>query len=314
MAIIYGQNDGSDSIDGTDFRDIIHGGSPASPFTNTGEDKITGDDGSDDIYGGDDDDNLQGQDGDDFVAGGSGSDTVTGGDNEDLLFGGTGSDSLHGGNDNDYLDGLRGADRLEGDDGNDTIVADAGDGDQVSGGAGTDLLIFHAQGFSEGVDLDISDPSVNAVASDGTIVAGIDQLFFFGSSQTDQVTASANEDKVLGRQGGDTLRGGDGDDLLIGGKGADRLEGGAGDDDLWGGASRGDKFVFDDNGGRDTAKNFETGVDVVDLTAVDNVHSLADLTLTDLGSSVEVDYGSGSVVLDGVTSVGAVSSDDFLFA
>jgi Ca2+-binding RTX toxin-like protein len=313
MAIIYGQNDSHDDIDGTDFRDIIYGGSPSRPFTNTGDDTIHGHDGADDIYGGDGDDHLDGDDGDDYLVGDQGDDLLNGGNDSDILVGGTGADTLNGGDNSDYLDGLEGPDTMSGNDGDDTIQADAGDFDTIDGGSGTDQLIFHAETFGHGVTIDISDPATTEETSDGTSIVNMDQLLFIGSNFIDNVTAGAKDDELHGRAGGDTLRGGNGDDLIYGGAGADRIEGGNGDDDLTGGA-RGDKFVFADNGGHDTVRDFESGNDVLDLTQVSGVDSFSDLDLTDQGSSVEVDYGTGSFVLQGVSSISSVHADDFLFA
>jgi Ca2+-binding RTX toxin-like protein len=127
------------------------------------------------------------------------------------------------------------------------------------------------------------------------------------------VTTGAKDDEFHGRGGGDTLRGGNGDDLIYGGGGADQLKGGADDDDLTGGGGA-DDFIFGDDDGRDTVRDFHSGVDTLDLTLVDDVHDFNDLDLTDQGSSVEVDYGNGSFILQGVSSVSSISSDDFLFA
>ena len=63
-----------------------------------------------------------------------------------------------------------------------------------------------------------------------------------------------------------------GNDSLRGGLGADQVEGGAGDDNLYGsedptGDGQRDTFVFSAlNNGRDRIKDFENGVDVLDLS------------------------------------------------
>ena len=313
MAIIYGENDASDNFEGTDFRDIIYGGAPFSPYFDTGEDTIDAEDGADDIFGGDGDDELNGGDGDDHVVGGPGNDLLTGGDDEDRLFGNLGNDILRGGDENDYLDGHEGADVLEGGNGNDTINADAGQSDQVNGELGTDTLFFYVGSFDDGVEIDLSDPTVEEETSDGTSIISVERLIFSGGAGEDTATGGALDDELNGARSGDTLRGDDGDDALFGGKGADALKGGDDDDQLIGGGGA-DNFIFGDNDGDDVIEDFQGGVDTIDLTTVDDVDSFGDLDLTDLGSSVRVDYGTGTFVLDGVSSVSAVDADDFIFA
>ncbi|WP_373504096.1 calcium-binding protein [Aestuariivirga sp.] len=104
-----------------------------------------------------------------------------------------------------------------------------------------------------------------------------------GSACADLLTGWGGDDVLLGRGGDDILEGGDGDDVLAGNRGDDYLEGGAGNDVLRGGPgadtlSGGDgSDVFDYNdiadsvggGGRDTITDFETGIDLIDLSGID---------------------------------------------
>jgi Ca2+-binding RTX toxin-like protein len=83
--------------------------------------------------------------------------------------------------------------------------------------------------------------------------------------------------------GNDSIVGGTGNDNLNGGAGADVLTGGAGADVLTGGTEA-DTFVFlaigDSTaaiGGRDTITDFESGVDKIDLSAIDANASLGGL-------------------------------------
>lgn len=294
MAIIFGQNDAADTIDGTNFRDVIYGGSPGRPFIDTGEDLIKGDDGFDDIYGGDGDDDLRGDDGNDFLNGGVGDDLLTGGDDNDLVDGQSGADEVHGGS------------------GDDIVHADAGESDEADGGSGNDLLVFHAVGFNEDINFDFSDPSAAHVTSDGTTILALDQLVYLGAAANDFVIGGDSDDWLAGNEQNDFLEGGDGDDALYGGHARDTLTGGSGDDDLQGGLGA-DRFVFGDNDGRDLVLDFKPGVDKLDVSTVDAVHGFGDLDVTDRGSSIEVDYGNGSFILAGVGNVGAIDAGDFIF-
>jgi serralysin len=98
----------------------------------------------------------------------------------------------------------------------------------------------------------------------------------------------SGNDRLIGGPGNDILRGGGGNDLLIGGKGDDRLFGGPGDDRLVGGPGANllvggdgaDTFVFRSANHSsptttDTIRDFVSGVDTVDLRAIDANVTLA---------------------------------------
>ena len=71
--------------------------------------------------------------------------------------------------------------------------------------------------------------------------------------------------------GNDLADGGTGDDKVVGGAGSDTITGGAGDDHLWGGEwtadGNADLFIFEAGSGQDMIHDFETGADVIDLSA-----------------------------------------------
>ena len=99
----------------------------------------------------------------------------------------------------------------------------------------------------------------------------------------------------------ENLTGGSGGDTLTGDAAANVLDGGDGDDTLTGGADA-DVFVFADDDGADFVTDFENGSDTIDLSAVDDVSRFRDLDITDTGSSVLIDYGSGTIELDDVAT------------
>lgn len=160
-----------------------------------------------------------------------------------------------------------------------------------------------------------------------------------GSLNADMITGNAannilhgmaGADRLTGKDGNDTLLGGADADLLYGDPGNDRLDGGAGQDKMTGGAGA-DVFVF--MLASDTARtksdkvlDFQTGVDKIDLSAID-----ADTTVTGnqtfvYGSSaagvaslwMSSGYVFGDTNNDGIADLaiyvtGSVAHTDFLF-
>jgi Ca2+-binding RTX toxin-like protein len=97
----------------------------------------------------------------------------------------------------------------------------------------------------------------------------------------DLLNGKGGNDRLFGQDGRDTLRGGDGDDLLFGGDGFDILQGGAGNDTLLAsaggevmtGGAGADLFLFRADAEDATIRDFTSGEDLIDLSAID-----ADLT------------------------------------
>lgn len=99
----------------------------------------------------------------------------------------------------------------------------------------------------------------------------------------DRIKGGGGNDDLFGGDGRDKLKGGDGDDSLDGGDGRDKLIGGRGDDVLDGGLGRdvmrggegADVFLYgsadDSRKGRDKDKirDFESGIDLLDLSGID---------------------------------------------
>ncbi|BDG70132.1 calcium-binding protein [Roseomonas fluvialis] len=168
------------------------------------------------------------------VMAGGGNDYVRGGDLDDLLEGGSGDDDLRGGGGHDILRGGTGDDDLLGGEGNDVL----------HGGDGRDML-----------------------AGDG----GNDALH--GGSGNDDLRSSEGNDALFGDAGNDWLRGEADHDQLWGGSGADTLIGGAGQDTLTGGSGA-DSFTFwretdSQMQARDVIRDFEQGIDRIDLSLID---------------------------------------------
>lgn len=114
-----------------------------------------------------------------------------------------------------------------------------------------------------------------------------------GNGGNDRLRGLDGNDKLLGGNGNDMMAGGNGRDILNGGNGTDGLNGGNGNDKLYGGSGRdlliggkgsdrawgGDgvdvfRFVSETDSlpgarKRDKVMDFESGVDLIDLSAID---------------------------------------------
>lgn len=112
---------------------------------------------------------------------------------------------------------------------------------------------------------------IGTAAIDGTGSSKSDHLH--GNEAANVLRGLAGNDQLWGEAGNDLLLGGDGNDRLNGDQGDDTLDGGAGQDRLFGGAGA-DVFVFaeaSDSARRKSDKilDFQSGVDRIDLTAID---------------------------------------------
>ena len=161
------------------------------------------------------------------------SERLNGGAGNDTIDGGGGADIIEGSLGDDTLRGGTGADRLYGDDGTDTLMGESGN-DTLYGGAGNDTMD--------------------------------------GGSMADTLWGGIGRDTMRGGIGNDTLHGEAGDDWIYGNEGADVLVGGLGADILYGGAGA-DRFVLaridESNTLHDEIRDFERGVDKIDLSAID---------------------------------------------
>lgn len=146
-----------------------------------------------------------------------------------------------------------------------------------------------------------------------------------GDSRDNTLAGRGGDDALYGGPGGgdDTLYGGDGHDSLYGGRGEDTLSGNAGNDTLHGGADNdvlyggagNDTFVFAPGHGDDTLGDFVHGDDRIDLSAFEDIDSLADLILsqTDRGLLINLTgHGGGALTLEGYEP-GGLGEGDFIF-
>ncbi|MEE3101905.1 MAG: M10 family metallopeptidase [Pseudomonadota bacterium] len=189
---------------------------------------------------------------------------ATGGSGDDMIRGTALDNVLKGRAANDRLLGGAGDDLLKGDAGHDALLGGLGE-DVLRGGKGNDAL--------EGG-------------------RGADRLR--GDAGADSLKGGGGADRLMGGAGDDALMGGRGDDLLIGGGGNDRLAGGAGADAFL--------FRLGDGAGRDVIADFETGLDVIELSGLTADFSRARfgavLTLVETGGEIEVRSHAGGPIAE----------------
>ena len=198
------------------------------------------------------------------------------------------------------IQGLGGNDLLRAFTGSATLVGGNGDDQYYVYEAGTVITELAGEGTDlvrSQVDLVLSENVENASEQGST---GVD---ITGNALGNAITGSAGSNVLTGEAGNDRLRGRDGADTLDGGTGNDILEGGAGD-----GAA--DVFVFELGDGTDTVRDFELGLDKIDLTATGL--AFGDLTINGSVNAV-VQYGGDLLVVEGVTAI-QLTSDQFDFA
>ena len=133
-----------------------------------------------------------------------------------------------------------------------------------------------------------------------------DQLAM-GQNSDDHLTGAFHDKLVLaGLDGRDVLQGGGRGDLLLGGTGndtmsgnggTDRLDGGTGRDVMTGGAAA-DVFRFDLGDGIDRISDFTAHEDVIQILAASRT---SDLTFTQVGDDVQLDYRSIHILVEHIT-------------
>ena len=115
---------------------------------------------------------------------------------------------------------------------------------------------------------------------------------------------------------GITVTGTDAKDKLFGTAGADVISDGAGVDNLYGLAGA-DRFVLAADGSSDAVKDFELGLDIIDLTEW-GAKSLGSLDLSNhISGKVTIRYGSEVLSIkssEGVLTHDMLSADNFVFA
>ncbi|MEX0311216.1 MAG: hypothetical protein AB3N17_13340, partial [Tateyamaria sp.] len=222
------------------------------------DDVLTGDGTGNTLVGEGGNDVISGLAGDDSILGGAGSDTLVGGDGRDTLVGGIGDDTLNGGAGNDSLLGEIGDDLFIASAGNDTLDGAATSTDSTTG---TDVVDY--SGWGQGITL--SGTVVTKSASENDSLRDIDKVI--GTAFDDVFTMNT----IL------TVDAGAGNDTINAGSGQNTMTGGAGMD----------TFVFTSTSQigttfatYDRITDFESGVDVLDLSQIDTDSAPGDQAFT----------------------------------
>jgi len=318
---------GADDITGDEGNDMIYGG--------WGYDFITAGSGNDTVWGGDGADEVYLNQGDDIFydngqGGVNGADTVFGGFGNDTIFGGGGDDEFRGEWGNDTIYGGTGNDQIHGGEGNDTIYAGIGN-DQVWGGNGIDIVRL-----GEGDDVFFDNGQTGADANDqifagggnDTVWGGGGEELIRGGAGNDTLYGGLGNDTMYGDNGDDTMRGGQDDDMMFGGsgndeiygnQGVDRIFGGTGNDTIHGGLGDDvmtggpgdDVFVFNAGNGDDRITDFTSGEDIIRFANIAGL-DYAGLSISYNGGDAVIDYGTGSITLNGIAP-NSLTSADFEF-
>ena len=219
-------------------------------------------------------------------------DTVYGLGGHDIITLNNGNDTAFGGDGNDgFYDFGTGNDRMYGEAGNDTFFAGSGN-DLYDGGAGVDWVsyIFSAQvalvdlqaGFalSDGIDTLVSIENVTGTWWNDTILGSDVSNQLHGNGGEDRLDGRGGDDYITAGTGNDTVFGGAGHDTMLGEMGEDWMDGGSGNDVIWAGigddimtgGTGADVFYYsyrNETNEFDTIKDFQHGIDKIDLSAID---------------------------------------------
>ncbi len=251
---------------------------------------------------------AEGFGGNDTLVGGLGNDTLDGGDGDDLLdlavfrSSGAGIDFLYGGSGTDTLSVALGivphtvslahgalmgpgaswgglpftayfadVEVLRLGAGDDLVTGWSGPVRRIELGAGNDWFADYATAGNGGGTVndvvygEAGDDALYGLAGNDLLDGGSGNNLLFGGDGADTLVGGIAADWMEGDQGADFLFGGDGADTLIGGAGGDWMGGGAGADLF--------RFLATTESsaatGYDAVGQFQTGVDRIDLAAID---------------------------------------------
>ncbi|EEW24415.1 calcium-binding protein [Rhodobacter ferrooxidans] len=148
----------------------------------------------------------------------------------------------------------------------------------------------------------------NISALSATVVGGVIELFVAGEGtgitrlrlDPGEVAATIGgtdgADLLLGSAANDMITGGTGNDSLKGDLGDDILLDGAGSDSLWGGAGA-DVFVLAADGVADVIRDFQVGIDRIDLSGWGRVYSVDELRVVARTGGATIIFGSETLTV-----------------
>jgi len=159
---------------------------------------------------------------------------------------------------------------------------------------GTEVQVFAAGSRTSGI-MQFSIPTT-ALATPIT-----------GDGADNTLTGGGLDDLIYGNSGNDTLYGNAGDDILFGDDGLDILFGGAG----------ADVFIIDAGPDQDQIRDFQLGLDHIDLSRWGMIYHPSELTITALADGASIQFGDLTLRVwtdDGSSLTAAdLTGDSFLF-
>jgi Ca2+-binding RTX toxin-like protein len=191
-------------------------------------------------------------------------------------------------------------------DGNDTLTSNSGN-DSLFGGRGDDSITVTGVGERS---LLLAGDDGNDALSVSADITGSSSLI--GGQGNDSLSGGGGADRIDGNQDNDLLSGGGGTDLLFGGDGDDLIDGGAGRYDKLTGGTGADTFVVRPGNDHDIVRDFVSGEDRVDLTALNPGVSFAGLAIRQIGGNAHIDFGNGNTLLFYNTNVSDLGAGDFI--
>ena len=283
------------------------------------------------IWGSDYDDTLTGDANSNLIEGFGGSDVLNGGDGSDYLSyynsnegvvvklyentvsGGhaqgdtiSNFENIYGSEFVDYLNGDNTANVIYGNKGNDYIQGLEGS-DTLNGGDGFDFVLYGSSNAA--VNVNLLTNAVSGGHAQGDTISNFENIY--GSAYNDTLKGDNTANLIYGNNGNNLLYGEGGNDVIVGGAGIDGLSGGAGDDELYGGLNV-DSFWFWGTWGDDTIKDWDDGVDKINLSNT----SLSSVFITS-NNSGDVVLGDDASFTNSITFYGittGITADDIIFA
>ena len=260
--------------------------------------------------------------------------TVTTGDGKDFITTGAGKVTADlGEGDNEYDGWSSASSTVTAGNGNNNIYTGDGDDSVTLGDGNNDVVTYDFFGIgSDGKDtVTVGDGNnwIDTGEGDDTVTTGNGNNTVYGGTGKDTITTGSGNDKIYAGADNDTVVTGGGNDTVYFGNGVDNVDAGTGADTVYatsdvGNDTAGDTIDLGNDGdkdtvvyasrdnssyapqARDTVKNFESGEDKIDLSALATEANFAFVgnyhVTDDLSSAMVAEYNGGLDTQDGVTA------------
>lgn len=206
-----------------------------------------------------------------------------------------------------------------------------------------DITVWDETGAASKTSIfDINPVNVihGSIHDDNTLIGGEYNDYILGYAGDDFIKGKLGDDIIDGGTGNDTMAGGSGadtingnvgNDFIDGGYGPDQIHGGAGNDTLYGGIGQdtlhgglgSDTIAFrsleeSKTGHGDILLDFTRGEDIIDISAISEIHHFSDLSIhhhraeADSQGGITVSYDESFSFQ--ITGVNTLTASDFLFS